>query len=40
MTIPFKFRNDYHYGIKGDIDHWIVGQVNRGYLVEANRNLG
>jgi hypothetical protein len=35
MTVPFEFGSNFHYEIKGDMDHWIGGQVSGGHSIEV-----
>jgi hypothetical protein len=40
MTISFEFGSDHHYGIKGDLDHWIRGKVNEGHPIKVEPEVG
>jgi hypothetical protein len=40
VTAPFEFGNDHHHGIKGVLDHWIGGQVNKGHLIKDKLEVG
>jgi hypothetical protein len=35
MTVPFEFGSNFHCEIKGDMDHWIRGQVSGGRSIEV-----